>query len=281
MISRALFVGIDRYRPRDCQVPNLGGCVGDMRLMHSTMTEVFGTSLQNVETLTDADATTSNLIAAIEGLVAGVRQGQVGFLYYAGHGGQVPNADRTADDPEDYDQILVPHDFSMTEPLLDDMLHAWLSRIPDGGKLVAILDSCHSGGMPRAPMSVEECRSRQDEGWQSRSIGVIPRAAYTPKQLQALGDLKKRFKVEGANESFVLLAAAQDDESAWERDFGDGKHGIFTYHVCEALRERGSAATPIELVDYAYAKIMGYRENQMPRLTGLEKFFRKPLFDVR
>lgn len=280
MISGALFVGIDRYQPRDEAAHDLGGCVGDMELMYSTMATVFSDLPGKSRKLTNEAATTSNLVGAIEDLVSGVGPGQAGFLYYAGHGGEVPNVDRTPDDPESHDQILVPHDFSKTEPVLDDMFHAWFSRIPEGGKLVAIFDSCHSGGMPRAPMSAEQIREYQAAGWRNRSIGPIPRHVYTDQDLQALANLKRACRIERADAAFVHLAASQDRELAWERNFGAERHGLFTYYLCEALRQWGAAATPRRLLSHATTRIQGHRSDQQPRLTGRQAFLHQALFDI-
>lgn len=280
MISAALFVGIDHYRPRDETVRDLGGCVGDMELMYSTLARLQPDLPSRSRKLVDEAATTRELTAAIEDLVAGLEPGRVGFLYYAGHGGQVPNAERTRDDPEAYDQILVPHDFSKKEPLLDDMFRSWFSRVPEGGKLVAVFDSCHSGGMPRAPMSMAEAERHRAAGWRSRSIGVLPRHIYSPRDLKSLADLKKGYRVERSDASFVLLAAARDDQLAWERRFGSGRHGIFTYYLCEALAERGSAATPTQLLSRTATGIRSIRDDQDPGLTGRDRFFHRGLFDV-
>jgi len=280
MISQALFVGIDRYQPRDERVRDLGGCVGDMELMYSTLLALQPDLEDRSRTLVDEAATTRNLADEIERLISSLAPGQVGFLYYAGHGGEVPNTRRTADDPEARDQILVPHDFSRREPLLDDMFHAWFSRIPEGAKLAAVFDSCHSGGMPRAPMSMHEAEKHRAAQWENRSIGFIPRAIYTPEELADLERLKRGLVVERSDARFVHLAAAQDDELAWERQFGDRRHGIFTYYLCQGLGDLGGTGTPAELMERVTAAIHAERGDQTPRLTGHGDFFHRGLFEL-
>ncbi len=279
MLKRALFVGIDKYNSKSKSIQNLQGCVSDMLLMKETIEKIVGHLPDHHKILIDNQATTKNILEALEFLIENLERGEKVFMYYAGHGGQTPNTIQTKDDPEEYDQILVPHDFSKTEPLLDDILRTYFSRIPEGSQFIAILDSCHSGGMARASMSSAEAELYRKEGWENRSIGIISRAEYSPSELRKLKKHKQKFMVERSENQLIMLAAAQPDELAWERYFGKKKHGIFTYHICEKLRESGIHSNPKELVDHAYKKILAYRENQMPRLIGSEKLFDQPLFD--
>jgi hypothetical protein len=274
MISKALFVGIDTYNSKDMAIDDLKGCVSDMFLMKETLTHVLGALPKDTVILTDQNATTRNILNSLQHIVEGLKPGEQVFMYYAGHGGQVPNASQSEEDLEAYDQMLVPHDFSKTEPLLDDIINYHFSRIPNDSKLIMILDSCHAGGMAR---SMTYSRDYELEEWTSRSIGIISRAEYSPAELKKLREYKHRFIIERSERNFILLAAAQPHEFAWERSFNGKSHGIFTYHICELLKENGINESPVNLINYAYSKIMTYRENQMPRLIGNENFFHKPV----
>lgn len=278
MLSKALFIGIDKYNSESKKIKDLEGCVSDMYFMKETLKNVLGSLPKDTVMLVNHHATTQNILNSLQHLVDKLKVEEQVFMYYAGHGGQVPNVLRSKEDPEAYDQILVPHDFSKTEPLLDDILHIYFSRIPEGSKFIMILDSCHAGGMARSPMSMDEMKSYRQEGWTSRSIGRISRAEYSPTELQKLGAYQQKYIIETSESQFNLLAAAQPCELAWERFFGEEKHGIFTYHVCEILNEKGAIVTPVNIINYAYLKIKTYRENQMPRLIGNESLFNRPLF---
>lgn len=280
MLSKALFVGIDKYNSRSKKIKNLEGCVGDMYLMKEVITGVLEGLPRDTVVLTDRQATTQNILDALQHLVEGLKTGEQVFMYYAGHGGQVPNVSRSEQDPEAYDQILVPHDFSKTEPLLDDILQTYFSRIPQGAKFIMMLDSCHAGGMARTLMFSMLVDGIQRKGWTNRSIGRISRAEYSPTELQKLGECQQRYMIGKSESQFILLAAAQPHELAWERFFGKEKHGIFTYHAHEVLKEKGASLTPLNLINYAYSKIKTYRKNQMPRLIGNESLFNKPLFEI-
>jgi uncharacterized caspase-like protein len=275
MITKALLIGIDKYNAESNRITDLNGCVNDMHLMKETVTNALGVLPDDTVILEDQAATTRHIMDRLQSISENLKPGEEGFVYYAGHGGQVPNTSVSEEDAEEYDETLVPHDFSLTEPLLDDIFSGYLSLVPEGARLIIALDSCHSGGMRRAMTYSEEYA---EENWRSRSIGRIARAEYTPQAFQKLKEHKERNLIEKSGENFVLLAAAQAHEYAWERRFDDGSHGIFTYHICEGLREFGPGVTPVNLTNHIYAKIQTYRENQMPRLIGNEKFFNGPLF---
>ena len=278
IISKALFIGIDRYNSPSTRIKDLHGCVKDMQLAMETIDRVVGLP-RDTQTVTDHEAITDRVINELTTLVDSLRPGEEGVIFDAGHGGQVPNTLQTEDDMEALDQVLVTHDFSKTAPLIDDMLHCLLNRIPSGAKLIVILDSCHSGGMPRAPLSTAEIDKRRREGWESRSIGALTRAEYSPTELRELAEHKNRNLVAHADAPFVMLSAAQAHELAWERYFNEEKHGIFTYHLCEYLANASTGVTPVEMIRHVYQQIRQYRENQMPRLTGQQMLFSQPLFN--
>ena len=279
MFSKALFIGIDKYNSQCRNIKDLNGCVSDMELMKQTMAAVWSGLPEDTRVLINQQATTKRIMQSLDYLVAGLKPGQKVFMYYAGHGGQVPNVLPGEDDPEAYDQTLVPHDFSKLEPLLDDIIHSYFCRIPQDSQFVMILDSCHSGGMARdVKFEALGVKSLRNEGWASRSIGRVSRAEYSPGELKTLGEHKQRYLIGSSDEQFVLLGAAQPHELAWERFFGEKKHGIFTYHVCELFKEKNAAVTPVDIINHAYSKIKSYRKNQMPRLVGNKHLFNKYLF---
>lgn len=278
MFQKALLIGIDKYNSKSKPIQNLEGCVADMLLMKKTIEAVLGRLPDQHKVLTDQQATFRNILEALDFLTKDLKAGNKVFMYYAGHGGQVPNPHQAEDDSEEYDQMLIPHDFSKTEPLLDDIFRTYFNKIPEGSQFIAILDSCYSGGMARRPVSTSELEAYHKEGWTNRSIGRISRAEYSPTELSKLKEHKQRFMLEKDKNQFIMLAAAQPDELSWEKYFGKEKHGIFTYHICEKLKASGIAVSPKELIDHAYTKISAYRENQMPCLIDNEKFFSQPLF---
>lgn len=66
------------------------------------------------------------------------------FLHYSGHGSYV--VDRSGDEADGYDEVLVPLDYSTAGVITDDwLLRNFVARLPTGVALRVIIDACHSG----------------------------------------------------------------------------------------------------------------------------------------
>ena len=154
--DRALLVGIDRYA--DKRFTDLRGAVRDARNMRALLTEHLGFSSNEVRLLTDADATREGILAGIrEWLEAGTGPDDRALLYFAGHG--YFQKDEDGDEPDGYDEVLVPHDAQLVSDderpmqvanlLPDDEIGALLDRLRDR-RVQVIVDSCHAGTMTRS-----------------------------------------------------------------------------------------------------------------------------------
>lgn len=88
--------------------------------------------------------TRSNTLAAIRGAAKALRAGDLFFLTYSGHGGQVP--DVTGDEADKQDETWCLYDGQ----LIDDELYVELSRFAAGTRILVMSDSCHSGSVTRA-----------------------------------------------------------------------------------------------------------------------------------
>jgi len=84
-------------------------------------------------------ATLDGLRAAAKALKAG----DLFFLTYSGHGGQVP--DVTGEEPDKKDETWCLYDGQ----LIDDELYFELSRFAEGVRILVFSDSCHSGTVTR------------------------------------------------------------------------------------------------------------------------------------
>ena len=94
--------------------------------------------------LLTAAATRAKTLAAIRAAAAKLKAGDLFFLTYSGHGGQVP--DVSADEPDQQDETWCLFDGQ----LIDDELYLELSRFAKGVRVLVLSDSCHSGTVTRA-----------------------------------------------------------------------------------------------------------------------------------
>jgi len=90
--------------------------------------------------------TKANIIAAMKWLVQGAKAHDSLFFHYSGHGGQVRDID--GDEVDGYDEVIFPLDYEKNGVISDDELNTMIVRpVPDGCRLTALFDSCHSGSV--------------------------------------------------------------------------------------------------------------------------------------
>lgn len=143
---RALLIGINDYPdPRN----RLEGCVNDVFLMSSVLQE-RGFKPEDIRVVLDHRATRQGVMDRMDWLVDGAREGDLRFLFYSGHGAQIPTYDEKAE-PDGTDETLVLHDFDWTRAtaFTDKEFSAYYRALPYGVHLFSVFDCCHSGGMTR------------------------------------------------------------------------------------------------------------------------------------
>jgi hypothetical protein len=95
-------------------------------------------------TLLTKNATRAKALAASRAAARQLKAGDLLFLSYSGHGGQVPDVSGEEDDKLDETWCL--YDGQM----IDDELYLELSRFSPGVRILVLSDSCHSGTVTRA-----------------------------------------------------------------------------------------------------------------------------------
>jgi hypothetical protein len=158
---RALFVGVDDYEWSEVnQFANLTGAVGDVRRIKQALMARYNWSLDTPAdgcrsqndisiTLTDKCAARDSIVAALKGLIARSHVGDTVLFYFAGHGSQLNNTDRTQKSGSN--DTILPYDARDPTPgkppneIVDVELNAWIENARNQGvNVVTIFDSCHS-----------------------------------------------------------------------------------------------------------------------------------------
>ncbi len=150
--DKAVLVGINRYQ----YFNGLEGCLQDVTNMAAVLTGRFGFPAENVRTMTDEDATKDAISDGMTWLLDGASSGDRLVFHFSGHG-SFDSPDGNPPDGIDgdgliYDGIICLHDFNFGQPgsyFTSEELRDWTKRLPTGGELVVVLDSCHSGGGTR------------------------------------------------------------------------------------------------------------------------------------
>jgi metacaspase-1 len=114
----------------------LSGCEADAKDMKAlAKSKGFDSHM-----LLTRDATSTNVLSAINDALSMLDKGDIFFLSYSGHGGQVP--DEQGDEEDDkLDETWALFD----RQLIDDELYALWGKFKPGVRIFVLSDSCHSG----------------------------------------------------------------------------------------------------------------------------------------
>jgi metacaspase-1 len=184
-------------------------------------------------------ATRANLLAAMRRAARTLKAGDLFFLSYSGHGGQVPDVSGEEADKQDETWCL------FDGQLIDDELYFELSKFAAGVRILVLSDSCHSGTVTRAPApapGTAHARPKQMPAAVAMRTYREHQAFYDKLQLEVaraagkvavdpdtalanvaasgrLGAIVRKF-----NPAVVLISGCQDNQTSM-----DGDHnGAFT-----------------------------------------------------
>ena len=145
---RAMLIGIDTYP----HVPQLDGCVNDVRLMRSVLVGTFGFAPDNINLLTNGQATRDAILSAFDALIAATSTDDIVVIHYAGHGSRM--TDREGDEPSGFDSTIMPFDSGRAphenRDITDDEIQLKLEALcAKTSYATLVFDACHSGTITR------------------------------------------------------------------------------------------------------------------------------------
>ena len=138
----ALNIGLNAVDPRHYQgwSGELNACEADA----NDMADIAAEGKFKVQKLLTKSATRKATLAGLEKAAKALKAGDMFFLTYSGHGGQVP--DKNDDEPDAQDETWCLYDGE----LIDDELYTELGRFEPGVRIFVLSDSCHSGTVTKA-----------------------------------------------------------------------------------------------------------------------------------
>ncbi|MEL6615417.1 MAG: caspase family protein, partial [Bacteroidota bacterium] len=265
--QRALLVAINAYNPPGAQpqersFADLSGPVNDLRLMRETLINRYGFRPENIDTLTDAQATREGILTGISAWIDRAEPGDHLTFYFSGHGSQADAPPGATDDGDQKFETIVPYDAALgASDVVDrDLRQLWnraLDRVQGEddtgtGSLTIIQDNCNSGSGARGPRRARKVAAPARVDFDPGPAGRVP-----------------------ASRGALVLAAAQDDEEAMElyirgEHFGGvgGQHGGFTASLVRALRTLpvGAPASLVMEQTASYLPLLDLTQN--PDATG-------------
>ncbi len=236
----ALIVGIDDY-PGTAN--DLGSCIADTRVMKDALIRRFGFDPANIVVLHDAEANREHIMNAFTRHLGQAGPAGAAVFYYSGHGLQMDDnyglaAEFDFEDDGVDEAIAIWAVDQKNSVILDDEL-GMLAEGIEAGRMLVMLDSCHSGTGTRA-RGEKQMRNFA----QMKDQFTLPAEYYGVKSgAPAAGTGGENMKeLVTRNRDYVLLTAAAPDETAltgsdWP-DYG-GVASVFTYHLVKNFDAAG------------------------------------------
>jgi hypothetical protein len=160
-------------------------------------------------------ATVAAVSQAIQNAAKQLSKGDIFFLTYSGHGGQVP--DTNQDEADRMDETWVLYD----RQLVDDELYKLYSTFKSGVRIVVLSDSCHSGTVTRAtpPWEASQPKIRVMPANVGKETYRKNKATYDGIQKANAGAESIALKA-----TVVLISGCQDNQVSLD----GSRNGLFT-----------------------------------------------------
>ncbi|MGB3193327.1 MAG: caspase family protein [Limnoraphis sp.] len=291
----ALLIGNDCYLPNTLpgggSFGSLKGCVRDITLVEEYLKNSYNLQDENLLKLTSTNDPNNpnqpledsslwpsykNMIAKFQQITEMAQPNDRVYIHYSGHGGRTPTNYPDLKGDQGVDETLVPNDLGMEEGqyLRDLELAELLQNMVKKGLIVTVvLDSCHSGGASR---------DEENQDYDVRGLNIIDTTPRPTESLVAspekLMQTWENLTAGGRNvtaagllpqpKGYTLLAACQDNQSAYETTFEGQRHGAMTYWLINSLKKLGSEITYQSLHNRLLANINSDNNKQTPMLHG-------------
>ena len=147
--KRALVIGLGEQQDKEWNKINGDKDVPFVQAM------LKNAGFKSVTTLVNRKATKVGIVGAFRKMAASCKQGDVVYIHYSGHGQQMTDVHN--DEKDGLDECWIPYDayrkasatYHGEKHLTDDELNVYLNdirnKIGAKGKLLVVIDACHSG----------------------------------------------------------------------------------------------------------------------------------------
>lgn len=148
---KALLIGINYVGLKS----RLRGCCNDAKTMrHVLLQQNFVDDAEHMVVMIDENdedimsssplPTKENIRKGLQWLLQGATEGDILFFHFSGHGGQL--VDSSGFESDGLNETILPVDFKTHGQITDDEIWDTLVfPLPEGVKLIAVMDCCHSG----------------------------------------------------------------------------------------------------------------------------------------
>ncbi len=281
--KHALLIGINRYSNLPPQY-KLNGCVNDIEMMASLLEKNFGFPESNITMLRDEEATREGILAAFEALTDRIADNDIAIIHYSGHGSRM--RDREGDEPDGWDETIVPHDSGRgsypNRDISDDEIYLWLVQLTEKTPYVTLIfDCCNSGTIAR---DVFGNKSRWVEPDERPVEELPPSPVFTGMMKGASRDIGPSGWLP-LSKRYVLIAGCRDNESSYEHNIvqesGVVSHGALTYFLSRELAIAETGATYRDIFERASINVTAHYPCQHPQMEGARDRELFGIYDIK
>jgi hypothetical protein len=205
----ALLIGINY---KGIENSELTGCIDDVLRMRDMLITELGYQAKNITVLRDDTEdrefypTKKNIIHKLREFMSNKADSDELWFHYSGHGSI--RRDRSNDEKENIDSVLIPNDFQTNGVILDDDIYSIIKDVNCG--LFLLFDCCHSGSICDLPWSVQyidnQLTKTNINSNQHENTNICAISGSTDKQLsmENYNDLLQK-KVGALTNAFLML----------------------------------------------------------------------------
>jgi len=246
---KALLIGINYVGSRS----RLHGCADDAKtLRHVLLQHNFQDDPEHMIIMIDEFdeelnctsplPTKDNIQKGLQWLVQGAAEGDVLFLHFSGHGGQVE--DTSGFESDGLNETILPVDFKIHGHITDDQIWDTLVYpLPAGVKLIAVMDCCHSG------------------------TGLDLPYDYMIKT----GNWKEDINPAHSMGDVVQFSGCRDSQYSADSSGKSKRGGAMTLAFVHALKTN-PFATYGEMIELIHGNLKELKFKQKPQLTSSQRF---------
>ena len=242
--NRALLIGISDYGNNMDDPDKWANISGANDIM--LLTPLFNERGYSVTSLIDEQATHDVITVALENLAKDSNKGDIVYIHFSMHG--QPFEDLNGDEEDGWDEALIPVDAQMNysegiyegkNHLLDDELEVYFNNIRNKlgleGKLVVVLDACHSGTASRG--DDDHIRGTREGFTRSGKD-------YTPDRTRETNDYFEVATTEGQSPVIFIEACRSYQVNKEVRDIETSTwYGSLSYYIAKALKDNKSVGS--------------------------------------
>lgn len=236
----ALIIGMEQVNPK--HYAGWNGALDQPKRDAMVMEQIARQAGFETKLLLSEKATREVVTSNLKEIAVRAQPGDLLFLYYSGHGGQVPNLDGDEEDGMDETWCLY------NGQLIDDELYVLWREFRKDMRVIVISDSCHSGTITKALPDANNliAKSLPHEY-------VIKTFEKNKDFYQQIAEEVKRKGYKDIEASVCLMASSQDNQSSYA--IADAELSLFTNAFCELWNAGERHKTYADMLDAIVAKV--------------------------